>query len=94
MQNHTEEQKRNVLEKIEQKIQEVHEHVHAANEPVFSRYPFTFALLGTLGIAAVIYGFERVVDTIPILGDNPLLILVSGLLLLFLTGGLYKSLQR
>lgn len=61
---------------------------------MFSKYPLTFALLGTLGIAAVIHGFEGVVDKTPVLADRPVLVLSIGLLVLLSTGTLYRYLRR
>lgn len=88
------EKKADVLETVEQTIRNVHEKIRTEQETVFARYPLTFSLLGTLGVAAVIHGFEGIVDATPILADRPILIFISGLVLLFATGGLYKYLRR
>ncbi len=61
---------------------------------VFRRFPILFTLLVTFGIAAVFYGFERVIADSIWLGSRPWLILGIGLLILALTGTLFKKLDR
>lgn len=60
---------------------------------VFGRFPLLFTLLGTFGLVATFYGFERLIDQMPLLADNPLILLGTGLSILVLTGSLYKKLQ-
>lgn len=83
-----------VLLELESTAAQLHRLIEKRGRPVFARYPLTFALLGTLGAAAVIYGFEGVVEKTPILSDRPILILSVGLLTLLLTGTLYRYLRR
>lgn len=82
------------LRKVEETIRLTHETLERTNRSVLQKYPLTFALLGTVGVAAVIHGFERIVDMTPILADRPILIFISGLVILFATGGLYRYLQK
>lgn len=56
------------------------------------RFPIFFTLVTTFGAAAVFVGFERMLESIPIMRDNPLLILLCGISVLVLTGTLYKKL--
>lgn len=58
----------------------------------FSRFPLLFTLLGTFGLVATLYGFERLIDKSDFLSDNPFILLGMGLLTLILTGSLYKKL--
>lgn len=58
----------------------------------FRRFPVLFTLLTTFGVASVFFGFERFIMEIEWLNDRPLLILGMGLLVLALTGTLYKRL--
>lgn len=60
---------------------------------VFERFPLLFTLLGSFGLVATFYGFERLIDQIDIFADNPLILLGTGLLILIFTGSLYKKLQ-
>ncbi len=64
--------------------------VHRDN--AFNRFPLLFTLLGAFGVVATFYGFEGLIDQISFLADNPFIILGTGLLVLILTGSLYKKL--
>lgn len=83
-----------VLEEFEKVARTIHSDIEKENQPVFAKYPLTFSLLATLGAASVIYGFEGVVDAIPLIAENPLVLFVGGLVLLLLTGRLYRSLGK
>ena len=61
---------------------------------VFRRFPTLFILLTTLGVVSVFHGFENVVDRIPVFANNPLLLVLFGIVVLALTGTLYKNLQK
>ncbi len=63
-------------------------------ERVFDRFPILFVLATTFGVAAVFYGFERLIAEISFLHDRPLLILSLGVVILLATGTLYKVLDR
>ena len=58
----------------------------------FGRFPLLFTLLGAGGLVATFYGFERLIDKIDLIADNPFILLASGVLVLILTGTLYKKL--
>lgn len=60
---------------------------------VFERFPLVFTLLGAFGLVATFYGFERLIDQIDLLSNNPYILLGTGLLTLIFTGTLYKKLQ-
>lgn len=59
---------------------------------VFKRFPLLFTLMGTFGLVATLYGFERLIDQIELFVENPLILLGTGILTLVLTGTLYKKL--
>jgi hypothetical protein len=61
-------------------------------DSTFRRFPLVFTLLGTFGLVSTYYGFQHVIDKIPILANNPILSLATGLLILLFTGTLYKKL--
>jgi len=64
------------------------------NRRVWERHPFMFGLLGTFGIVTLGTGFQDLVHTIPLLKDNPIILIVVGVIVLFFTGALYKRLQQ
>lgn len=63
-------------------------------ERVLRRFPILFTLLTTFGVAAVFFGFERIISDITFLYDRPWLILTLGIVTLLATGTLYKVLDR
>jgi len=74
----TEEQ---VLQKFEQRRQ-----------GAIQRFPLLFTLLAAFGLVATFYGFEGIIDRIDVLANNPVILLLVGILTLGLTGTLYKKL--
>lgn len=61
-------------------------------ESVFSRFPLLFTLLATFGVVATFYGFEGLINKVNPLAENPVIVLATGLMVLILTGALYKKL--
>lgn len=61
-------------------------------DSVFKRFPLLFALLGTFGVVTTYYGFQHIIQQIPLFANNPYFTLVVGLSVLMLTGTLYKKL--
>ncbi|MCA9360860.1 hypothetical protein KC730_03150, partial [Candidatus Kaiserbacteria bacterium] len=59
----------------------------------FARFPMIFVLLSSFGLVATFYGFEKVIDQIPYFNENPHMILMTGVVVLVLTGALYKKLN-
>ena len=62
-------------------------------ERVFEKFPLLFTLLGAFGLVATFYGFERVIDDIDILANNPFILLGVGIGILIFTGTLYSKLK-
>ena len=60
---------------------------------ILKRFPVMFSLLTTFGVSTTFYGFEKVVDEIAVLNNNPLLMLILGMSILAFTGTLYKKLS-
>ena len=62
-------------------------------DSAFARFPTIFVLLSTFGLVATFYGFEKVIDEIRFFSENPKMILISGIVVLIVTGSLYKKLN-
>lgn len=60
---------------------------------IISKFPLPFALLASFGLVATFYGFEHLIDQVPFLVDNPVLLLLTGILCLLITGKFYKKLD-
>jgi len=61
-------------------------------EKLSRRFPTLFILATTLGVTATFTGFEQILLRNNLLQEYPWLILILGVILLFLTGTLYKRL--
>lgn len=60
---------------------------------IISKFPLPFALLGAFGLVATFYGFEHLIDMVPLFVDNPAILLVAGIVCLMITGKFYKKLD-
>ena len=58
-----------------------------------SRFPLITALFATFGFVSLLYGFEKIIDNIDFLSSNPVVLLVLGLVILGVTGTVYKKLN-
>lgn len=80
------------IEKLEEMGGSFGGKVKQLRDSTFARFPILFIVLSTFGGVATLYGFEKVIDDIPALADNPWAILVTGFVVLVVTGALYKKL--
>lgn len=58
-----------------------------------AKFPLLTGLAATFGFVAVLYGFEKIIDSIPLLANNPVALLVTGLAVLAVTGTVFKKLN-
>jgi len=58
----------------------------------FERFPLFFTLMAAFGLVATTDGFTRLMQKIPLLANNPYITLIIGLVVLSITGTLYKKL--
>ena len=82
------------IKEAEDITRDVNNYMRKRGRSVFARYPLLFSLLGTFGVVLVIHGFDGVVKNIPVLNDRPALLLAAGILILALTGTLYKRIEK
>ena len=82
------------IQEFEQVIHNVNAFMGRRSRSVFEKYPLMFSLLGTFGIVCVLYGLESILDEIPLMHEQPLIPLFGGVLVLVITGTLYRSLQK
>lgn len=62
-------------------------------EKLSSKFPLPFALLGAFGLVATFYGFEGIINRIDFLINNPIILLITGIVALVITGKLYQKLD-
>lgn len=81
------------LKQLEDLTRQVHDMADEHGRHTFQKYPLTFSFLGAFGFAAIIYGFNKSVEQVQFFKENPLFVLVSGIIILLITGRLYKKLS-
>lgn len=82
------------IQEVERILKELNDRAGSYTRPVLNRYPLLFAFLLTFSVAAILHGFELVTDEIPFLKENPMYLIILGSFLLFITGTLYKKLEK
>lgn len=101
-QNQSQEMADSYLSELEDRVfhlmHDIPESVHKAfrrhRRSAFERHPFVFSTLGLLGLVCTWQGFAGIVNRIQFLQNNPVYLLAVGLLLLLMTGRLYRHLDR
>jgi len=90
------ERNKNTLEEIKETTEDTFremERIMYRPREALKRFSTLFLLLVTAGAVLVFFGFERVFDKITLLHDNPVLMIIAGLVILVFTGQLYKRLS-
>ena len=77
------------IEMTEDKIETV---VAPVRRGFVRRFPILFILLVTFGVTATLTGMEQLLLQVEFLNNNPFVVLIIGIVLLVLTGTLYKKL--
>jgi hypothetical protein len=83
-----------VLKRIENLAEGINSQISKRGGSILKRYPITFAILALFGIDAVSVGVKGILEEINLFKDNPLLMLVFGLIILTVLGLLYKKLDK
>ncbi len=78
----------------EKMIREIHDSVSSYTHPVLSKYPLLFAFLVTFSFAAILHSFGLIIDETRVLREHPYYLMLAGILVLILTGTLYKKLEK
>lgn len=82
----------NKLDKIEHQDDRILRLLREERSRAQKRFPLTFALTATVGAAATLSGINKIIDEIDFLVDNPLILVIIGLIILMLTGAAYRKL--
>ena len=88
------EEKIDILKKIEELTARVNQIFGEKSRNVFSRYPLTFALLILFGVTMVTQGIKDLLLEVPLFQNKPFIMLLAGLIVLAITGTLYKKLKK
>jgi len=84
--------KKDPVENIEHMIKELHDTAGKYTQPVLHRYPLLFLFLVTFSAAAITQGFKELIHEVPYFVAHPGVLMFIGVVVLLLTGKLYKSL--
>jgi hypothetical protein len=83
-----------LLKKVEELTGKLNQTFEEKGKSVFSRYPLTFALLVVFGVTMVSQGVKDLLFRITFLKNEPLIMLFAGIIVLLITGTLYKKLNK
>ena len=83
-----------ILNHVEDLSDSVNKLMSSKSETVFKRYPITVSLLVLLGVTALHEGLKEVLAEFGLLDINPWYLIVFGIVLLSITGQLYKKLNK
>lgn len=72
----------------------VHEAFARHRNSAFHKHPFFFSTIGLLGLVATWQGFEDIVERISYFDAHPGSLLIIGLIILLLTGRLYRQMDQ
>jgi hypothetical protein len=83
-----------LLKKVEELTAKVNQIFGDKSKNVFARYPLTFALLILFGVTLVTQGIKDLLLEISFFQHKPFTMLLAGLIILIITGTLYKKLKK
>ncbi len=82
------------LKKVEELTSKANDVFAKKGKSVFEKYPLTFALLVIIGVTLMSQGVKELIMKVSFLKTNPLLMFTMGIIILILTGTLYKKLDK
>ena len=84
----------NPLAHIENLSNQINKSMAPRAKSVFRRYPITFGLLILFGVISLNEGLKGVMKNYGLLDINPWYLFIGGLILLIITGTVYKKLEK
>ena len=82
------------IEQVEKIVKNINDGAAKYTKPVFAHYPLIFAFLITFGATCIIEGLRFFFEEFKFFKENPSVLILIGLLILILTGSLYKKLAK
>ena len=83
-----------ILHHVEHLSEQINRVMASTTRSVFRRYPLTFTLLVLFGVVAVSEGARGVLESFEMFDNHPWYLLMVGLVILIITGTLYKKLDK
>ena len=82
------------IEEAEKIVRDLNSIASKHARPILRRYPLVFAFLITFGVAAILDGLKFFLEKIEFFKENPSVLILIGIIVLLLTGTLYKVLTK
>ena len=82
------------IQDAEKMVREVHDQAEKYTKPVLKRCPLLFSFLIVFSAAAILDGFRMISDEMELFKNHPGYLIIIGVVVLFLTGKLYKTLDK
>lgn len=82
------------IQNAEEIVKNVHDASSRYTKPTLQRYPLTFGFLVIFSVAAILHGFELFTDEFVFFKEYPSVLILGGIIVLLLTGRLYKSIKE
>lgn len=83
-----------LLKKAEEVTAELNKLFHKKSRPFLYRYPVLFALFVIFGATLVSQGIKELIFEVPFFNGHPFVMLIVGILVLIITGTLFKKLDK
>jgi hypothetical protein len=84
----------NILKHLEDISSQINKAMEPRARNIFRRYPISFGILILIGVTALHEGLKGILKTFGMLDSNPWYLLLGGLVLLLITGTIYKKLEK
>jgi len=82
------------IEHTENFVKEIDSIGKKYTKPIFKKYPLTFSLFITFSFASILHGFDLTIDKIDFVNKHPWILIITGIVLLIITGKTYKILDK
>lgn len=86
--------KKDPLQKVEEMVKNIHDSAGKYTQPVLHRYPLLFAFLIIFSVSAIMHGFSDFISEFEYFTLHPGVLMFIGILVLILTGKLYRWLEK
>lgn len=83
-----------VLRQIENLSNRINSIMASMARPFFKRYPLTFMIFIFVGVVALSEGMKEILSGIDFFDGHPWRLLLTGVIILIITGTLYKKLKK
>lgn len=85
--------KSNLEIQLEEVTKKLEQQAASYRRSTLERFPILIIGLSTFGLVAVLYSFEKLIDSVPWLAERPLVMFAIGITALTISGTLFKKLS-